>query len=201
MAPTAYEEVTVVPRIAIRLPLPLPIPDGFDPARPESWPVVAGRLEYVHGCLLYMPPCGDRQQQTAADVVTELNLWCRRHPEYVVGGNEAGMPLGGEVRAAEAAVWRRVDLGESAGGFPRTAPILVAEVAGKDEGLDDLVEKAAWYFGHGVKVVWILLPETRSLVVLTPRGRVDLGIGQGVGAHASLPGLEPRVEDLFRQAS
>jgi len=37
-------------------------PLGFDPARLEAWPAVEGRLRWVEGRLLYMPPCGDRQR-------------------------------------------------------------------------------------------------------------------------------------------
>src|SRR5260370_15949804 len=85
-------------------PIALPEPDGFAVEQSQTWPEVTGRLEYVGGRLEYMPPCGEVQQRVAVDVVTELNLWRRKHPEWVVGGNEAGMFLGGEVRAADAAV-------------------------------------------------------------------------------------------------
>jgi hypothetical protein len=44
------------------------VPDPFDPAHAERWPAVAGRLEFVGGRLLFMPPCGELQQQTAIDV-------------------------------------------------------------------------------------------------------------------------------------
>jgi Uma2 family endonuclease len=80
-------EPTQVPRAAIELPLPLPVPPGFDPERLETWPKVHGRLEYFDGELWFMPPCGDDQQDTAADVVTELGLWRRDHPEFLVGAN------------------------------------------------------------------------------------------------------------------
>ena len=48
-----FEELRV-PRGAVELPLRVPIPAGFDPARLETWPRVEGRLEYV--CLLYTSP-------------------------------------------------------------------------------------------------------------------------------------------------
>jgi Uma2 family endonuclease len=201
MSDAAYEELTVVPRIAVTLPLPLPLPAGFDPVRPEAWPTVSGRLEYVQGRLLFMPPCGDHQQQTAIDTATELNLWRRAHPEFVVGGNEAGMLLGGEVRAADIAVWRRADLGTATGGFPRVPPLLAVEIAGKDEQPDTLVEKARWYLAHGVQVVWVLVPTTRSAIVLRADARVEVGAGQTMPSHPALPGLGPMVDDLFRQVA
>ncbi len=70
----AYREITYVPRIGVAIPLALPIPDGFDAGRPETWPPVEGRLEYVTGRLLFMPRCGAPQAKTVTDVVTELNV-------------------------------------------------------------------------------------------------------------------------------
>jgi Uma2 family endonuclease len=190
---------TVVPRSAIRLPLEMPQPEGFDPARPDTWPDVPGRLEYLEGRLLYLPPCGDAQQQTAVDLSRELSQWQEHHRVFVVGGNEAGMLLGREVRAADAAVWRRAELGPPTGGFPRVPPVLAAEVAGRDDPLEMLAAKASWYVEHGVEVVWILVPETRTVRVVTRDGSTEAGPHGRVPAHPSLPGLTPRVEDLFRQ--
>ena len=191
----AYAEVTVVPRIAVHLPLALPAPDGFVVARPETWPLVTGRLEYTDGRLEYMPPCGKNQQRVAVDVVTELNLWRRGHPGYVVGGNEAGMLLGGEVRGADAAVWRA---GEPAGNdFARTPPVLAVEVCGEDEPATMLLAKARWYLEHGVERVWIVDPATRTVHVVTSQGTVE--VVDRIPEAASLPGLSLSVVELFRQ--
>jgi hypothetical protein len=53
VAPWAYEETIQLPG-AVRLPVELEPPEGFAPADPDTWPKVAGRLEYVEGKLLYM---------------------------------------------------------------------------------------------------------------------------------------------------
>jgi Uma2 family endonuclease len=196
-ASNAYSDLTVVPRIAVRFPLALPQPEGFEVTRPETWPRVAGRLEYVSGRLEYMPPCGEVQQRTAADVVTELNLWRREHPEFVVGGNEAGMLLGGEVRAADAAVWRNT--AHAGDGFARLPPILAVEVAGVDDTLDVLLEKARWYLVHGVETVWIVLPQSRVARVVTAAGLVDVDGGERLPEPKGLAGLSPLVADFFRQ--
>src|SRR5215210_5945637 len=97
-----YDETIVLPR-AVRFPVELVPPPGFDPDRLETWPDVGGRLEYVDGRLLFMPPCGDLQQDTVTDVVITLGAWIRSHPEFVLGTNEAGMRLQGATRAADAA--------------------------------------------------------------------------------------------------
>ena len=121
-------------------------PEGFDADTLETWPKVVGRLEYVDGRLLFMPPCGDFQQDTVTDVVITLGAWVRRHREFVLGTNEAGMRLGDATRAADAAIWRRSDLGAYDGGLRRVPPVLAVEVAGADGGDSEeaLREKAKW---------------------------------------------------------
>ena len=104
-APIDLDEKTIAVPGTVRFPVELTPPDGFDPARLETWPRVEGRLEWVGGRLLYMPPCGDRQQDTVADVVAALITWVRSHTDFVVGTNEAGMRLGEDSRGADAAIF------------------------------------------------------------------------------------------------
>jgi Uma2 family endonuclease len=196
---TAYLDWTPVPTIAITLPLELPLPDGFAPDDLSTWPLVEGRLEYVDGRLLYMPPSGDEQQDTVADVATELGLWVRANPDFLVATNEAGTMFGQDVRGVDASLFRRADVGPYTGGLRRVPPVLAIEVAGKDESAPLQLDKAAWYLRHGVEVVWVLVPRTRRVVVVTGEGSVELGPGDRLPAHPAPPGLEPLVDDLFRQ--
>ena len=193
-----YEETIPVPR-AIRLPVELIPPEGFDPERLETWPKVAGRLEYVGGRLLYMPPCGEMQSYTVIDVATMLGLWVRAHPEFVAGTKEAGLLLQGDTRGLDAGVWRRRDVGSPRHQFHRVPPVLAVEVAGEDEEEAILREKAAWYFVRGVAVVWIVLPELRELVVITQDGEHRYRVGETLAAHPALPDLTPGVDEFFVQ--
>ena len=195
-----YDEVISLPR-AVRFPVEMIPPADFDPGKIETWPQVVGRLEYVDGRLLYMPPCGDFQQDTATDVVITLGKWVRQHPEFVLGTNEAGMRLQGATRAADAAVWRRKDLGAYQGGFRRVSPVLAVEVAGADEGDSEIAlrNKAKWYLGAGVAVVWIVLPRSQEVLVVSGENEKRLSIQKRIQAHASLPGLRPKVSEFFVQ--
>lgn len=192
-------ELTAVPRAAIQLPLEVPLPAAFDPERLDTWPAIDGRLELVEGRLLFMPPCGDDQQFTAADVTAELALWSRRREGFVVGTNEAGMKLGDDVRAADAAVWRRADVGVRTGGLLRVPPVLAVEIAGRDDTVEALRRKATWYLEHGVAVVWLLVPRTREVHVIDAEGETRLDVSARLPERPELPGLAPRVADLFRQ--
>jgi len=183
----------------VRYPVELHPPPGFRPEVAESWPRVEGRLEYTGGRLLYMPPCGDIQQAVAMDAAYLLMTWGRLHPEFVIGGNEAGMVLDGETRAADAAVWSRAAAGEFTGGFRRVPPILAVEIAGQDEGEPELRSKSAWYLGRGARVVWLVLPQSREVVVLMQGGESRHGVGESLPAHPDLPGLTPPAAEFFRQ--
>jgi Uma2 family endonuclease len=191
------DDVIHVPA-SVRFPVELVPPDGFDPARLETWPRVEGRLEWVGGRLLYMPPCGEMQQATVADVVGVLIPWQRAHPEFSVGTNEAGMRLGEDSRGADAGVWRQRP---ERWGFRREPPVLAVEVAGQDEDADTLREKAHWYLAQEVPVVWIVLPGEREVIVVTPAGETRHAIGERLPVRQELPGLQPQVADFFRQIS
>jgi Uma2 family endonuclease len=175
------------------------LPEHFEPDRLESWPQSSGRLEYLEGALWYMPPCGEEQQETTADVVRVLTTWRQDHRDFVVGTNEAGMLLGGSVRAADAAVWRKSELGERTGGLRRVPPVLAVEVAGVEDTPALLQQKAAWYLERGVQVVWLLFPDERRVKMITPNSETILEHPDTFPAHPALPGLAPQVRDVFQQ--
>jgi Uma2 family endonuclease len=188
-----------LPKGSVRFPIEWSPADGFVPDDLSTWPQLVGRLEYVGGKIRYMPPFGDVQQDVCPDVITILNLWARSGSEFVVGGNEAGMKLGGDVRAADAAVWRLADVGPRSGRLRRVPPVLAVEVAGEDEGEAELLAKAQWYLTHGVKVVWIVLPDDREVLVVTGSGVSRYAKGQSLPEHESLPALVPEVGEFFLQ--
>jgi Uma2 family endonuclease len=175
---------------------PVSPPDGFDPMRLETWPQAPGRYEFVEGRLEYLPPCGEIQQSVAVDVLTELNNWRRSAPGFTVGANEAGMLLGKDVRAADAAVWPHQ---KPTQGLARVAPILAVEVAGDEDTLEYLEQKAEWYLSHGVETVWLVLPETRTVRVIARGTRTDIDTSGRIPEHPSLPGLAPVVASFFQQ--
>src|SRR5207244_12883275 len=55
-APSELDEETIPVPGSVRFPVELTPPDGFDPARLETWPRAEGRLERVDGRLLYIAP-------------------------------------------------------------------------------------------------------------------------------------------------
>jgi Uma2 family endonuclease len=146
-----------------------------------------------------MPPCGDRQALTVVDVVTTLGNWASSRPDFVVGTNEAGIRVGGDIRGADAAVWLRKDVRPTTGGSTRALPVLVVEVGGRYEHERQLREKARDYLEAGVEAVWLLLPHSCEIVVSSSAGESRLVRGETLPFHPALPALAPAVDTLFRQ--
>ena len=109
------------------------------------------------------------------------------------------MILDGETRGADAAVWRRSQVGPSTGRFRRVPPVLAVEVAGEDDDEASLRNKARWYLERGVSTVWILLPETREAIVVRADGESRHRRGETLPEPTGLAGLAARVDALFAQ--
>ena len=189
-----------MPRTAL-FPIEVAQPEAFVADDASSWPRVDGRLEFVGGRLLYMPPCGDIQQDVTGSVAVVVGSWAESRDEFVFATGEAGMLLEGDVRAADVAIWRRDLLGPYSGGYRRVPPVLAVEVAGQHHTEQLLRDKAAWYLDRGVCVVWLVLPEGRQVVVLTADRETRSQKGERIPGHPELPGLAPDVDRLFRQLS
>jgi hypothetical protein len=132
--------------------------------------------------------------------VTVLGTWRKTHRSFIVGTNEAGMLLGGEARAADAAIWRKQDAGPREGKYRRAA-VLAVEVRGEFEDESSLRAKAGWYLSHGVEVVWLLFPAEPRAIVLTAHGETLVKAGETLPPCASLPDLAPLLDELFEQLS
>jgi Uma2 family endonuclease len=181
-------------------PVELELPEGFVPEDTSTWPHVEGRLEYVGGRLLYLPPTGELQSTVTADAVGVLAGWQRRHPDFVAGAGDAGMKLGEDVRGADVAIWRR-KASAMDNSLPRTPPILAVEVSGGHETIAKLRPKAQWYLEHGVTAVWMVDSDAREALACTASGESRHRMGDRMPPVEGLPDLDIAVADLFRQVS
>lgn len=192
-----FPEDSRIGLVGVRFPVELRT-DGVDASDPATWPAIDGRLEYVGGRLLYMPPCADFQQDVAADVTFVLRTWSEQQSTFIVGGNEAGMRLGADIRAADIAVWRASEAGARTGRLRSTPPVLAVEISGEDEEERVLRDKARWYREHGVAIVWLVFPESREVIVIDASGEARFASGH-LPPDDTLPGLTPAISSFFAQ--
>jgi Uma2 family endonuclease len=78
-------------------------------------------------------------------------------------------------------------------------PVLAVEIAGEHEGESELESKVSWYLDRGVAVVWLVLPNTREVVVHTAEGTSRHAVGAALPSHRALPDLTPDVASFFWQ--
>jgi|ERR1700682_359843 len=101
--------------------------------------------------------------------------------------------------------YRLPDVAVVAGDDPSGAPYLhrspdlVVEIRSPEDAIPSLLHKAEEYFANGARMVWIVLPEDNSVVVLVPNAATrTFGLGESIDVSAVLRGLSIEVDELFR---
>ncbi|HUP19796.1 MAG TPA: Uma2 family endonuclease [Gemmatimonadota bacterium] len=90
-----------------------------------------------------------------------------------------------------------VAYGDRSGWITR-APDLVVEVISPSNRAADLKRKIGRYFEAGTAEVWIVYPESRSLEVHRPDGRIRALTGEEAVTSEILPGFRLAVSEIFR---
>ena len=80
--------------------------------------------------------------------------------------------------------------------IPRIAPDVVVEVRSPDDRQVDIDEKVRVYLAAGTTAIFLVDPETRTVIIRDARGTQTLGEDDILG-HAALPGFSLRVRALF----
>ena len=83
-------------------------------------------------------------------------------------------------------------------GYIEVAPDLVIEVASPSDRASELNEKARMWLSHGVGLVWMVYPETRTVGVhQSDISTVTLHEDDTLDGGAALPGFSCAVRELF----
>lgn len=94
----------------------------------------------------------------------------------------------------------RLPAGDIPAGIGRLAPDLVVEIASPSNTEADILEKISAYLTGGVRLVWLVRPERRTVTVFRPDApEVILGEGETLDGGDVLPGFNLRVADIFRR--
>jgi len=161
------------------------------------------RYELVEGGLLHMPPSGGEYGYLAINVGALLRNHVKAHDFGVVCGAATGFILKRNpdtVRAPDVAFIAKARI--PAEGIPRTywpfAPDVAVEVVSPDDRFDEVQEKVAEYFTAGARLVWVVLPKTRTVLVYRAFHDVrSLGINDELSGEDVIPGFTCRVAELF----
>jgi Uma2 family endonuclease len=170
----------------------------------EFWrlPESVKRRSLVRGEVVETMPPGGLHGVIALRLGACLEAWTRSGPGGVAGV-ESGFLLARNpdiVRAPDV-FYVGPDRAPDAGvpeAFWEAAPDLTVEVVSPGEGADDVREKVRDYLAAGTRLVWVVYPRTREVVVHTPDGLSRAyGEGDTLEAFDALQGFTCAVADLF----
>jgi Uma2 family endonuclease len=139
------------------------------------------------------------------NVAMALRLYAKKNREWIVSSGDPGTMLGhapdilrgpdvGMVRAA------RFPTGSGEAGWLENAPELVVEVKGDSQTFGELMKKVFEYLGAGALLVWVVNPESQTVVSFSPGKAPQLAASTDVldGGEA-FPGLQVPVAELFER--
>jgi Uma2 family endonuclease len=161
------------------------------------------RYELVQGELKTMSPGGSRHGRISVRIGGLLDQFVRAKKLGAVFGAETGFILRRNpdtVRAPDAAfvAAARIPAQGLPPGYWPGAPDLAVEVVSPDDTAAEVKAKISEYFEAGARLVWIVYPETREVVVFRS-ARASLGLSaqdmlEGVDV---VPGFTCAVAELF----
>lgn len=83
-------------------------------------------------------------------------------------------------------------------GYMRIAPDMVLEVVSPNDEAEEVDQKIEEYLGVGVRLIWIIFPSTRRIMVYRASGVISrLKPGDELSGEDVVPGFACRVDDLF----
>jgi Uma2 family endonuclease len=159
--------------------------------------------ELVDGVLVEKPK-GLRESLLACALIEVLGPFIRARNLGVITG-EAGMMrlFPGLVRIPDVAFahWDRLpNRRMPAVSVPAVVPDLVVEVLSPSNTEAEMARKRQEYFGAGVRLVWMVDPDARTVTVYTaPHQSTTLGEADTLSGDPVLPGFTLPLRDLFAE--
>ena len=102
------------------------------------------------------------------------------------------------VLAPDVAFWSHARLPEMPEGFVEVTPELVVEVVSPSDAQAHVHQKVLEYLDHGVRLIWVVDPKTRTVTVYQSRQDVRiLDASEEITGHDVLPGFTCRVGEFF----
>lgn len=162
------------------------------------------RYELIEGEIKKMAPAGFEHGALAAEFAAELRNFVRADKLGRVTAAETGFKLTTNpdtVRAPDAAFVSRKRLDEvgPVQGYWPGAPDLAAEVVSPNDLYTEVSEKVAEWLRAGSKMVVVINPRTRQVLVHAPDADVKvLGMDDVLEGGEVVPGWQLPIKELFR---
>lgn len=164
-------------------------------------PPNGSRQELVRGEVITMPPPGGLHGVTCSKTDRKLGNFIDTGPGGTLVCNDTGFITDrnpDSVRGPDISYWTKERLKEVPIGYIDIAPDMLVEVLSPSNTWKQIHKKLEEYFARGVRLVWVIAPEDRTLTIYrtADEGRV-LHETAPVTGEDVLPGFSCRVSDLL----
>ena len=159
--------------------------------------------ELIRGVLHETMPPGERHGVITADLTIVLGAFVKQHQIGRVTAGDVGVWIERDpdtVRGPDIAFFstERMGAGPLRPGYSVAIPDLVVEIVSPSDKRREVYDKARMWLSHGVRLVWVVDPEARSVEVHQPQQPVKVidESSQLDGADV-LPGFTCPLSDIF----
>jgi len=148
----------------------------------------------AEGEIIVMSPAGGYPSFQNAKVVSQLDAWATKDGSGIAFDSSAGFRLSNGAMRAPDAAWvqlsrlRKLSQREKQRFIP-LCPDFVIEVASPSDDTTTLRKKMEEYRAAGLRLGWLILPETRQVEIYTPTGVETLTSPDVVSGDPVLPGF------------
>jgi Uma2 family endonuclease len=164
-------------------------------------PPDGARQELIEGRVVTMPPPKGIHGVVCNRLGRLLGNHVDAHGLGWVASNDAGVILEREpdtVRGPDLAYYSKERVPVLPTGYFEVPPDLAVEVLSPDDAASRINSKVRHYLAHGVRLVWVVDPEERTVTVYRSREQIRILEETGMlGGEDVLPGFECPVRELF----
>ncbi len=167
------------------------------------WPDDGHSYELVKGELRMMTPAGFEHGRVAARINLLVGQHVLQNDLGVVLAAETGFTLARNpdtVRAPDVAFVRQDQIPpeDQHHKFAELAPDLVVEVASPSDTRASVEEKVQNYLNAGVRLIWVVYPQTKSVMEYRPETEIRNLIPEDtLQGYDVLPGFRCKVTEFF----
>jgi Uma2 family endonuclease len=162
-----------------------------------------GLCELVAGRVVAMAPAGDEHSRRQARLMRWVGVYAEQHDLGEVWSEDGGFLLRRNpdtVRCADGAFIVTARVPPMSRRFIEVVPDLVLEIVSPTDRPKAIRDKVGEWLDAGVRVVWVLWPERRELVIY--HGQADvrtLGPADTLTCEELLPGFALPLASLFAE--
>lgn len=158
------------------------------------------RYELVKGELLTMSPSGAEHGAVTVNLTAPLATYVKAHKLGIVFGAKTGFKLESDpdtVLAPDIGFITRDRIGALPKSYLEIAPDLAVEVISPSERKSKVAKKTLQWLSFGVRSVWLVRPENRTVETVSHDGKKMCFCETDVLSDAVVPGFQILVHEIF----